>query len=75
MIIEKEKVSDLEFALFLATHIDNPCKVTVGNAVYNIRGFYLREAKAVLPKIKDADARKILSDKIRQYEPSPLRLN
>ncbi len=61
--------SDLELALFLSEHINNPCEVDVEGKRHNIRDFYLREAERVLPKIKDYIAREILLRKINQYRP------
>ena len=59
--------SDLELALFLARHIDSPCEVDVEGQAYNIRDFYSREARRILPDIDNAIAREILIRKIDQY--------
>jgi len=71
--IEPEKppevATDMELALFLAGHIDNPCEVQASeNKRENIRDFYLGEARAALPKMTSEDARAILEAKIRKYE-------
>jgi hypothetical protein len=64
-----KKASDLEIALFLTSHINNPCEVEVEPGVKeNIRDFYIREAKNLLPKITDPWAKKILELKIQEYE-------
>jgi len=64
-----EKASDMELALFLAKHIDNPCEVEVApGEKENIREFYLREAKKALSVITDENAKKFLELKIKEYE-------
>jgi hypothetical protein len=61
---KKEKATDMELAVFLAYHIDNPCEDLSGN---NIRDFYVREAKRVLENFQDAEAKKLLIDVIQKY--------
>ena len=66
---EERKVTDMELALFYATHIDNPCEAEVEPGKFeNIRKFYLREAKKVLLKIKEPSAKRFLELKIKEYE-------
>ena len=61
---QTEKATDLELALFLIKHIDDPCEDLQGN---NIRDFYLREAKRALGTMRDPEAKKKLEDAIRKY--------
>ena len=66
---EKPKATDMELALFYATHIENPCVAEVEPGKFeNIREFYLREAKEALLKIKEPNAKRFLELKIKQYE-------
>ncbi|MDI6820822.1 MAG: hypothetical protein QMD65_01425 [Patescibacteria group bacterium] len=66
---EKPKATDMELALFFATHIDNPCVAEVKPGKFeNIRKFYLREAKEALKKIEEPNAKRFLELKIKQYE-------
>ena len=62
---EEEKATDMEFASFLAKHINNPCKDQQGN---NMRESYIMRAKEYLDTIEDPNAKKLLEDTIRQYE-------
>lgn len=59
----KEPATDMEMALILAKHIDNPCEDEQGN---NIRDFYIREAKKVLETMQDPDAKKFLENAISE---------
>lgn len=64
-----EGASDMEVAEFLAGHIDNPCEVEVApGQVENIRDFYIREAKKLLPKITDLEAKRLLELKMQEYK-------
>jgi hypothetical protein len=66
---ELEAVTDMELALFYAKHIDNPCVAEVAPGKFeNIREFYLREAKNVLLKMEEPNAKRFLELKIKQYE-------
>lgn len=67
--------SDLEVAVFLMIQIENPATVEIRNANYNLRGFYLREAKRAIERMTDESAKRLLSDKIAEYEPHPLLRN
>jgi len=71
LIIEKprenEEASDMELAMFLIKHIDDPCEDLHGN---NIRGFYIREAQKALNTIHDLDAKTMLEEAIRKYSNS-----
>ena len=64
-----ERASNMEIALFLAGHIDNPCEAEVApDQKKNIREFYLREAKNVLSEMTDENAKRFLELKIKEYE-------
>jgi len=64
-----EKASDMELAIFLAKHIDNPCEAEVEpGRKENIRELYLREARNMLPKMVDINAKEFLELKIKEYE-------
>lgn len=62
-----DELTDLELALFFARHIENPCQVLVGEKTFNIRNFYLKNAKQLLPNLKDAYARDFLKSIIKKY--------
>ena len=61
---KKEKATDMEFAVFLIKHINNPCEDLHGN---NIRQFYIRKAKKALDTFHDQEAKKLLNDIIQKY--------
>jgi len=61
-----EKATDMELALFLGKHIDNPCEDLYG---HNIRDFYIREAKKALDTFQDPKAREMLENTIHKYQP------
>ncbi|HLC44716.1 MAG: hypothetical protein A2722_00930 [Candidatus Doudnabacteria bacterium RIFCSPHIGHO2_01_FULL_50_11] len=64
-----ENLPDMQVALFLAMHIDNPCGVEVSPGQReNIRQFYLREAAAMLDKFTNPSARAMLESKIEEYK-------
>lgn len=58
-----EKATDMELALFLSTHINNPC----GDTERNLRDFYIREAKRALLKMQNMEAKGVLEDVIKQF--------
>jgi hypothetical protein len=60
----REVASDMAYALFLIKHIEEPCEDAHGN---NIRDFYIREAKKVLPTFTNSDAKKVLQDAIDMH--------
>ena len=63
-----EKASDMEIALFLTRHIDDPCEVEVApGQLENIRDFYIREAKRLLLKMTNPNAKQLLELKIKEY--------
>ena len=64
-----EKLSDIEIALFYVFHIQNPCSVKVENKDFNIRPFYINEAKRILPKLSNPFAKSFLESVIRNYIP------
>lgn len=62
-----EMATDIEVANFLAGHIEAPCEDLQGN---NIRDFYIREARKVLPTMTNEFAKEILEKTIRKYTPN-----
>jgi len=66
---EQQKASDLEIALFLAQHIDNPCEVeTYPGQIENMRSRYIKEARRILPTMVDQNAAKMMQEKIAEHE-------
>lgn len=64
-----ENASDMELALFLTGHIDNPCEAEVApGKKENIREFYLKEAKGAILKMTNEYAKRFLELKIKEYE-------
>jgi len=66
--MEIEKLTDMEIALFVSNHIRNPCEVVVLGKIHNIRDFYLRLARDVMPALKDSYAIEFLKSVAIQYE-------
>ncbi len=71
--LEPEKVpedaTDMELALFLIGHMDNPCEVEVAPGVKeNIREFYVKRAGEVITKMTNEYAKELLELKIKEYE-------
>lgn len=64
-----EPASDFELAIFFCRHIDHPCEVVVKGRSHNIRDFYLRLAREILPRMTDQGAKELLEEKIVQYSP------
>ncbi|OGI85601.1 hypothetical protein A3A01_02005 [Candidatus Nomurabacteria bacterium RIFCSPLOWO2_01_FULL_39_17] len=60
--------TDLEIVLTLIQHIEEPCEVQVGDNKHNIRAFYIREGKALLPQISNPDARAMLKATIEKHD-------
>ncbi|MFA5413584.1 MAG: hypothetical protein WC348_03535 [Patescibacteria group bacterium] len=60
----KERESDMELALFLIKHIQEPCKDLDGN---NIRDFYVREAKKALDDFENPEAKRLLENILKRY--------
>ena len=61
--------TDLELAMFLIGHIDNPCEVEVEHGrTENIREFYIREAEKVLTTMTDPQAKELLESKVQEYK-------
>ncbi|MFH1064367.1 MAG: hypothetical protein V1729_04765 [Candidatus Woesearchaeota archaeon] len=60
-----DREDDSEIALFLLSHIHNPC-VAPGTGS-NIREFYIREAERLIETFKDPGAKMILEDSIDLY--------
>ena len=63
-----EKATDIEAVTFLNRHIDNPCEVEVApGQIENIRDFYLRNARNLLPTLTNPHAKRLLEMKIEEY--------
>ena len=62
-----EKLTDIEIAVGWANHIKNPCSTQIGDKRYDIREFYLIEAKIILPIFKNPYARDFLESVIKEY--------
>lgn len=64
-----EKATDMELALFLMMHIDDPCEAKVEPEVMeNIREFYIKEAEKNVKKMTNISARELLEEKIKEYK-------
>ena len=64
-----EKASDLELAIFLYKHIDSPCERQLPSGeVVNLRDFYIRQAREILPRMKNEYAKRLLEIKLKTYE-------
>lgn len=61
---KKEVATDMEMALLLIKHIENPCEDLHGN---NLRDFYIRDAKRALTTFHDPDAEQLLMNVIKKY--------
>lgn len=61
-----EGASDVELAIELVKHIENPCADNHGN---NLRGVYIREGKRLLEKkeIINEYAKELLENVIKKY--------
>ncbi len=67
--LNMEKATDMEIVMFLCEHIDNPCGATLdNNQEVNIRPFYIKEAKKIIEKLKNQQAKELLEDKINEYD-------
>jgi hypothetical protein len=64
-----EKPSDIEIAIFHAFHIMNPCSVIVNGKREDIRGFYIKESKRILPTLNPY-AKSFLESVIGNYVPN-----
>jgi hypothetical protein len=67
--------TDMQVAMFLKQHIDNPCGITVDGKKVNIKGFYIGEARKMLGGIKNHFARELLEEEIKRYEEENKPLN
>ncbi|OGI26291.1 MAG: hypothetical protein A3J76_04655 [Candidatus Moranbacteria bacterium RBG_13_45_13] len=64
----REEADDMELAMFLHNHIENPCEAEISPGKFeNIRHIYINEAKRVLEKLKNPFAKKMLEDMIKKY--------
>jgi len=69
-----KRATNEEVVTFLIGHIDKPCEVRVGEKIYNIRDFYIREAERLLDpnnekRLTDSKQIERLEKKIREYKP------
>jgi hypothetical protein len=55
--------TEMQIAMALAYHLDNPC--SDGNN--NLRGMWLETARTTLPDLNNPFAIELISEKIRQY--------
>ncbi len=62
------KASDIEVAAMLSGHIENPCTCESNGKVYDIRGFYIKEAERVLPTFTNPFARELLQGFVDKYK-------
>ena len=61
------KASDMEIAIFLMKHIDDPCSTSLpSGAQVNIRDFYIRIANEIIPKMTNENARILLENKVKE---------
>jgi len=64
-----EKIADdMSVVLSLASHIDEPCTAQVDGRTENIRPFYIKMAKEILPKLTNPYAIEFLESKIAEYK-------
>jgi predicted nuclease of restriction endonuclease-like RecB superfamily len=63
-----EKATDMEIALFWSSHIENPCETIVDGKKVNIRDFYIRESKKIIPNLTNPFAQEYLERTISKYE-------
>jgi len=63
--IEITSASDMETAMFLARHIDNPCVDRITGK--NIRYIYINLAKNAIEEFINPYAREFLEMRIKQY--------
>lgn len=63
------EATDVELAILLAGHLDNPCGVEVAPGQREtLRDFYAREARRALANMTNVWAREFLESKLREYE-------
>ncbi|MEK7511637.1 MAG: hypothetical protein AAB575_01330 [Patescibacteria group bacterium] len=60
-----DKATDIEQAMFLIGHIEQPCHDLQGNS---LRDFYLREAIKTLAQLKDQSAKELLKETINKFK-------
>ncbi|MCP6717991.1 MAG: hypothetical protein KJI70_00385 [Patescibacteria group bacterium] len=57
---------DMEIALFLAAHLDNPCGIEIDGEWHDIRDFYERLARKLLASMTNPGAKEFLEKKIKK---------
>lgn len=63
-----DSLSDLEIVLGIVGHIEHPCSTCIKGIEYNLRDFYLRIAKDLIPELRNEPAKEFLSAIIKIYE-------
>ena len=61
---EQKVATDTGIVLKLIEHINEPCTDEAGR---NLRDFYIKEAKRVLPTLTNLEAKKTLKEGIQKY--------
>ncbi|MCP6719297.1 MAG: hypothetical protein KJI71_03640 [Patescibacteria group bacterium] len=56
--------TDMEIALFLAAHLDNPCGIYIDGKWHDIRYFYKGLAQKLLASMTNPEAKEFLEKKI-----------
>lgn len=63
----EKATNDMGIVLKLVSHVERPCTVKVNGITKNIREFYLREARNVLPTLENPYAKIFLERLIEKY--------
>lgn len=67
--LNQPQMTDMEIALILAQHIENPCGFDAPSGErLHIRDFYMRKASEVLATFTNPAARWFLEDKIKEHQ-------
>ncbi len=64
----EKTADDMSIALSLASHIDEPCTAQVDGKTENIRPFYIKMARDILPRLTNPYAIEFLESKIAEYK-------
>jgi hypothetical protein len=67
-----QKALDIELALFLIKHIEEPCIEPQTKS--NIRDFYIRQAKKLIKEFENPFATDLLNQKIQEYSSEQYKL-
>lgn len=60
------EASSFEIAAYYLVHIMQPCSVRVKGKTENIRGFYIREAREILPRLHP-NSSSLLENVLNEY--------